>query len=152
MWANIIIITSMKFIISIHPWPFQWPQKYGVIYCVRYSIALSVGPFSSIARIPVALSVCPFSSIARIPVALSVGPFSSIARKAVAWTVGPRHGGVSGRALVCGACKSCWRPGFESRVKRASQFKKVSDRSVNHRALFPTFCGLSHSRMYLTTA
>ena len=35
-----------------------------------------------------------------------------------------RHGGVSGSALVCGACKSCWRHGFESRVKRASQFKK----------------------------
>ena len=34
-----------------------------------------------------------------------------------------RHGGVSGSPLACGACKSCPRPGFESRVKRASQFK-----------------------------
>ena len=28
------------------------------------------------------------------------------------------------RPLACGACKSCKRPGFESRVKRASLFKK----------------------------
>ena len=49
-----------------------------------------------------------------------------------------RYGGVSGSALACGACKSCWvrsgtirtrvrtvrGPVFESRVKRASQFKK----------------------------
>ena len=40
------------------------------------------------------------------------------------WWCNYRHGGVSGSALACGACKSCWRPGFESRVKRASQFKK----------------------------
>ena len=33
------------------------------------------------------------------------------------------HCGGSGSALACGACKSCSRPGFESRVKRASQFK-----------------------------
>ena len=37
---------------------------------------------------------------------------------------GVHHGGVSGSALACGACNPCWRPGFESRVKRASQFKK----------------------------
>ena len=35
-----------------------------------------------------------------------------------------RHGGVSGSALACGACKTCLRPGFESRVKRASKFRK----------------------------
>ena len=34
------------------------------------------------------------------------------------------HGGVSDSALACGACKSCQRPEFESRVKRASKFKK----------------------------
>ena len=34
------------------------------------------------------------------------------------------HGGVSGSALACLACKSSQRPGFEFRVKRSSQFKK----------------------------
>ena len=33
------------------------------------------------------------------------------------------HGGVSGSALECGACKSCWSHRLES-VKLASQFKK----------------------------
>ena len=36
-----------------------------------------------------------------------------------------RHGGVSGSALACGASKSCWRPEFESHVKRTTKFKKV---------------------------
>ena len=35
-----------------------------------------------------------------------------------------RHGGVSGSALACVACKSCYKPGFESRLKWASYFKK----------------------------
>ena len=35
---------------------------------------------------------------------------------------------------------------------RLPSLKKISHRSVNHRALFPTSCGLSQSRMYLTTA
>ena len=35
-----------------------------------------------------------------------------------------RHGGASGSALTCGACKSCQRPGFESHVQLVSQFKK----------------------------
>ena len=30
----------------------------------------------------------------------------------------------SGSALACGPCKSCYRPGFKSRVDLASQFKK----------------------------
>ena len=33
------------------------------------------------------------------------------------------HGSESGGALACGTCKSCSRHGFESQVKRASQFK-----------------------------
>ena len=56
------------------------------------------------------------------------------------------HGSVSGSALACRACKSCLRPGFESRVMRVSQFKKsqTTVSTTEHH----TFCGLSHSRMY----
>ena len=34
------------------------------------------------------------------------------------------HGGISGGALACQAYTSCWRPGFESCVKRVSSHRK----------------------------
>ena len=38
-----------------------------------------------------------------------------------------RHDGVSSSALACGACKSCYRSGFENRVKREAEFKKIQN-------------------------
>ena len=49
-----------------------------------------------------------------------------------------RHAcGVSGSVLACGACKSCLRPGFESGVKRASQFKKSQTAVSTTELYFP---------------
>ena len=45
-------------------------------------------------------------------------------------------GVMCGSAQACGACWSCYRPGFESRVKRASQFKTSQTAESNTERYF----------------